>query len=75
MAAVRERRELTDGYAFLIAASAVTLPEAAEWVDMERRCCPFLTIQLETPGGEDDWWLRLSGPAGAKAFLAAEFSL
>lgn len=72
MPAVRERRELPDGYAFLIDATALMLPEAAEWIDMERRCCPFLTIQLEAPGGGEDFWLRLRGPAGTKAILAAQ---
>ncbi len=75
LSAVRERRELLDGYAFLIDAAAVSLPEAAEWVAMERRCCSFLTLQLEASGGEQNWWLRLSGPAGVKDFLAAELAL
>ena len=74
LSAVRERRELPSGYAFLIDATAITLPEAAEWMDMERRCCPFLTLQLETSGNEENCWLSLSGPAGVKAFLAAELA-
>lgn len=74
MAATRERRELPDGYAFRIAASDIALSEAAEWMEMERQCCPFLTIQLEVSGAAADWWLRLSGPPGAKAVLAAELA-
>ena len=75
LSAVRERRELTGGYEFLIDGTMITLPEAAEWIDMERRCCPFLTLQLEASGEEEKWWLRLSGPAGVKVFLAAELTL
>ena len=75
LSAVRERHELPSGYAFQIDARIISLPEAAEWIDMERRCCPFLTLEMEVSGVQSDWWLRLSGPSGVKAFLAAELAL
>ncbi len=53
----------------------ISLPEAAEWIDMERRCCPFLTLEMEVSGLQSDWWLRLSGPSGVKPLLAAELVL
>jgi hypothetical protein len=40
---------------------------------MERLCCPFLTRQLSTSGNHADCLLKLSGPAGVKALLEAEF--
>jgi hypothetical protein len=70
-----DRRELLTGYAFRIDAAAISLRDAAEWIEMERKCCPFLTLQLEVSGTERNWWLKLSGPPGAKAFLASELSL
>ena len=72
-AAVLERRELSDGFEFRLDGKAMTLPEVAEWMSKERLCCPFLAFQLATPGGHGDWWLKLSGPKGAKEFLAQEF--
>ncbi len=42
-AAMRDRREISDGYAFKLDSKAVTLPEAAEWISMEHLCCPFLS--------------------------------
>ena len=66
-AAVKERTELADGYAFALDAS-ITLPEVAEWIAMERLCCPFLTFLLDvSPGGATQ--LTLCGPKGAKAIL------
>jgi len=47
--------------------------EAAQWLLLELRCCPFLNAGLDvTAGGEV--WLRLEGPPGAKVFLREEFS-
>jgi len=72
-AAVRERRELSDGYSYRLDGNSVSLPEVAEWIKLERMCCPFLTLQLEASGQATDWRLHLHGPAGTKAILDAEF--
>lgn len=71
-AALKERRELNDGYSFRINNEAVALQDVAEWIGMERRWCPFLTFQIETSGSQGDSWLTLRGPAGVKALLDAE---
>lgn len=73
-AAVKERRELPDGYSFRLDNRAVALQDVAEWMSMERRCCPFLTFQLETSGSQADSWLTLKGPSGVKAILDAELA-
>jgi len=72
-AAIRERAEITDGYAFKLDSKTVMLPEAAEWITMERLCCPFLTLQLSAAGNQAEWILTLTGPEGAKPIIAAEF--
>ena len=71
--AMRDQSEISNGYTFILDSKAVTLPEAAEWISMERKCCPFLTLQLSASGNETDWRLTLTGPEGAKPFLNAEF--
>jgi hypothetical protein len=38
--AIRNRSEISEGYAFKLDSKTVTLPEAAEWIVMERLCCP-----------------------------------
>ena len=70
--AVQDRNELTDGYAYKLHTKKITLPEVAEWITMERLCCPFLTFQLDVKGSGDSQ-LTLRGPAGAKAILREEF--
>ena len=70
--AVTDRNELTDGYAYKLDAKKITLPEVAEWITMERLCCPFLTFQLDVKGNGDSQ-LTLRGPVGAKAILREEF--
>src|SRR5882672_8974066 len=72
--AAREPQGLPDGYAFRLDGKAITLPEVAEWISLERQCCPFLTFQLSASGKQTDWSLKLTGPAGSKALLEAEFA-
>ncbi len=72
--AVRETRELRDGYALGVDTRTITLTDLAEWVGMERLCCPFLTFQIEVAGAADSARLTLRGSKGAKAILAAAFA-
>jgi hypothetical protein len=65
--------ELADGYNWNLNADAITLPEIAEWMAMERLCCPFLTLQLATSGVVSHWSLTLTGPPGTKAILRQAF--
>ena len=69
-AAITERRELADGYAFNLGA-AFPLADLAEWISLERRCCPFFGFTVEAKPGEDDLWLHLTGGGGVKAFIQA----
>src|SRR5690349_6069975 len=49
--AVRELRELTDGYAFRLPADPDRWTLATEFVSLERRCCPFLAFGLDLEAG------------------------
>jgi len=71
--AVQDRTELSDGYAFKLGSKKITLPEAAEWIAMERLCCPFLVLQLSAAGNQAHWILMLTGPEGVKPLLDSEF--
>jgi hypothetical protein len=54
--------------------SKISLTETAEWLAMERLCCPFLTFHLEIserPG----YRLTITGPEGTAEFIQAEFEL
>ena len=72
--AARGTQDLPDGYAILLDSKAITLPEVAEWISMERLCCPFLIFQLSTSGNQTEWTLKLTGPAGSKRILEAAFA-
>jgi hypothetical protein len=69
-AAMVERAELGDGWAFRLREGA-SLPGVAEWMALERRCCPFFRFQLDVDGDRGPVWLRLTGD-GVKEFLAAQ---
>ncbi len=74
-AATKEVRELPDTYAFRFSSDEATLLLVAEFVARERLCCPFFTFEVVVEPENGPLWLRLSGPAGVKAFIKAEFGI
>ena len=71
-AASRDWRETTDGYSFRVVAEEMPLTDVAEWMGLERLCCPFLNLALQVAGDQEDCWLTITGPAGAKPIVKAE---
>ena len=67
-AAALARQELPDGYGFRFVSEARIFTQLAEWVTLERVCCPFFSFALEW-SGPDDLWLRLTGGPDVKEFL------
>jgi hypothetical protein len=63
--------ELSDGYAFRLPADPALFQQAAEWIGLERRCCPFVKFTLEW-AQDDSVWVRFTGAPAVKPFLAAE---
>jgi hypothetical protein len=64
--------ELADGYGLRLPPDTPLVTLVAEWVVLERLCCPFLTFDVRlTP---TSMRLELGGPPGVKAFLRAELS-
>jgi hypothetical protein len=72
---IQEIVELTDGYAFRFPPDESLCLALAEFMALERRCCPFLgfTLALDPEGGP--LWLRLTGREGTKPFLRAAFGI
>ena len=65
-----EVRELADGYAFRHSPGADVLVALAEYVSLERLCCPFFDFAIEVGRGvEGEVWLKMTGPEGAKGIL------
>jgi hypothetical protein len=69
--AVREQRELEDGFAFGLMHASSALAIVARWVELERKCCPFLRFRIDVEPGEAKWRLTVTGPPGAKEVLRA----
>ena len=72
---VREIVPTADGYTFQLPSNDKILLEIAEFVLLERRCCPFLNFQISLNEGDDSITVGLTGRDGVKEFLAAEFGL
>jgi hypothetical protein len=66
---VEERREVPTGYTFRLHADAGTFLGVAEWITLDRLCCPFMEFRLEWKGGES--WLSITGGDGVKEMLTA----
>jgi len=74
-AAVQEIRELPDGFAFRLPAESAMILKAAEFITLERLCCPFFTFGVQLEGENGPLWLKLTGQGEVKQFLQTEFSL
>ena len=72
--AVQEARELPDGYAIRFPSEGSIFLAIAEWITLERLCCPFLRFALEMDSEGGPTWLRLTGREGVKEFLRAELA-
>jgi CHASE1-domain containing sensor protein len=71
----QELRELSDGYAFRLPSSSALFLELAEFVHLERHCCPFFKFVLELQANEGPIWLTITGPEGSKEFMKTEVGL
>lgn len=63
--------ERDDGYALRLDPNPATARDAFEWLALERRCCPFLRLQLSFEPEQGPLWISLGGSAEIKAFLTS----
>ena len=70
---VKDIQELPNGFAFRLPMESSLCIGVAEFITLERLCCPFLNFVLEVEPEEGPLWLKLTGPDGVKQFLQAEF--
>lgn len=68
--AVEDVKSTPDRFNLLL--RGATAADIAEWMSLEHRCCPFLTLQLAL---EDDGttWVGIGGSTAIKAFVEDEF--
>ena len=75
MSAVVSARELNNGYALRVDAGRTSLVQVAQWIDLERKCCPFFDFQVAMHGEDGPLWLSLTGRESVKQFINADFLL
>lgn len=60
------------GYALRYPTAEGSVLKLAEFITLERLCCPFLDFELRVAAGADHVELRLTGGPGVQTFLADE---
>ncbi|MBA3451401.1 MAG: rhodanese-like domain-containing protein [Chloroflexia bacterium] len=73
-AAVEERRDLADGYAYRFPGSDELTDKLLAFAAAERTCCAFFRIELAFEPGLGPIWLTLRGPEGIKEFIHQVFA-
>src|SRR5262245_64576118 len=58
-AVVQEQKELPNGYAFRLPAERWL--DAARWAELESRCCPFFSFELNAAADRGPLWLEVTG--------------
>jgi hypothetical protein len=64
--------ELPNGIAVLYPGEPELFLSVAEWITLERRCCPFLSFSLEFDVDPPAIRLRLGGGEDVKRFLQSQ---
>jgi len=61
------------GYAYRFQPTSETLAFLGRLIDLERRCCPFLTFRIVVEAGNQPICLEITGQAESKALIADLF--
>jgi hypothetical protein len=72
---LKELRSLSNGLALRFDAEKGQLERLAEFMEIERQCCPFLRFQLEIEPFGQSIWLQLTGQEGTRDWLDYELGL
>ena len=64
-----EERELPDGYRFRFQAGDALALRLIEFINFERKCCPFFKFELIFEPESGPVWLNIRGPEGVKDLL------
>jgi hypothetical protein len=72
LAAITQSRDLPDGYAFHIDPARFTIQDAAQLLDLWRKCCPFYEFRIDFHAADASMWLSITGRPGVKEFFPAD---
>lgn len=68
-------KELPNGYSIEFNKNSLIIGKLAEFLSLERLCCPFYDFKLESAAEGGPVSLTLAGPEGVKAIARAEFGI
>lgn len=71
---VQAIKEVVDGYEFQIVDEADAILKVAEFVTLEKLCCPFLNFTIDVAAEGGPVTLRLTGREGVKDFIREEIN-
>jgi hypothetical protein len=72
---LKEQRSHPNGLALRFAAEVGQLECLAEFMEIERQCCPFLRFQLAIEPFGKSIWLELTGQEGTRDWLEDDLGL
>ena len=67
--------ETVAGYDLRFKYTETSFIQAAEYITLERLCCPFLNMALLIEQNDQAFLIRISGEPSIKAFVRAELGL
>lgn len=70
---IKNKVELSNGFKYQFEASDEVLDELITFIKAERLCCDFFAFDLSIR--ENNAWLSITGPDGAKEFIKTELEL
>jgi hypothetical protein len=70
--AMLEARELANGYAMRLPDAPDTLAKLADFIALDRKCCPFFHFGVDVEPHGGPIWLKITGADGVKVPLQAE---
>ena len=71
---IEQISELPNGYNFRLPNDSETVRRAAEFIALERLCCPFFAFALEVESEAGAVYLSVTGREGVKPFIMSEIS-
>lgn len=67
-----EARELDHGYTMRLPDAPDTLAKLADFIALDRKCCPFFHFSVDVEPHDGPIWLKITGADGIKLPLQAE---
>jgi hypothetical protein len=72
---ILQKKNLANGYSYKFVGTDKMVDELAEFIKTERACCDFFVFNLSISGDKTEAWLEITGPEGAKDFIAKELEM